>query len=97
MKLLMDHRPLPFVWTRLVRPAAVPSLHRAGQLTPYLAQSIEEEAGTAGREARLEITVAGREVDLSPVRERFRSLARRGVAVVVRRARFHGALPSAAA
>jgi hypothetical protein len=88
---------MPLVRTRLVRPG-VASLHRAGILTPYLAEVIVEDMRRAGPHVRLEIQV-GADCDaeaVSLVRQRFGSLG--AVHVVQRRDRRARAVrPDAAA
>ena len=63
------------------------SLERTGPLTPYLAQTIAEDAAHAGRGARLELTVpAGTDMTaLAAVQTAFAGLGARGVEVWVRR------------
>src|SRR5262245_24729403 len=73
-----------------VIPAATrggPVLRRTECLTPYVAETIAEDAQRAGRGARLEITVEPRAADdhLAAVRARFAWLGARGVHVRVRR------------
>lgn len=63
------------------------SLQRAGWLTPYTAQTIAEDALTAGPGARLELTVPARLSDLVVTRleQQFAWLGERGVSVQVLR------------
>jgi hypothetical protein len=65
-------------------------LLRAGPLTPYLLETITEDALATGRPTLLEVSVSGDTSDrlLSTVREAFARLDARGVQVVIRRA--HG-------
>jgi len=80
----LDGPPLP-VWARLVRPGG--TLERAAWLTPYVAETIAEDALRAGRGARLEVTVAAQANDaaLARVREQLGWLAERGIDVSVAR------------
>lgn len=76
------------VVARIVRPEATPgtAIERAGSLTPYLVQTLSEDAGRAGPGSRLEITVlAPDDATLGRVRARFARLAERGVDVRVQR------------
>lgn len=70
------------IWVRLVSPGNG-TLRHADVLTPYLAETIMEEASRAGRGARLEVTVAGDTdgVSLRRIEERFAGLAAQGVEV----------------
>jgi acyl carrier protein len=63
------------------------SLQRAGWLTPYTAQTIAEDALTAGPGTRLELTVPARLSDLVVTRlqQQFAWLGERGVSVQVQR------------
>lgn len=73
---------------RVVRPEAAPgaAIERAGALTPYLVQTLSEDAGRAGPGSRLEVTVlAPDDATLGRVRARFARLAERGVDVRVQR------------
>jgi acyl carrier protein len=83
-----DERPIA-VWTRLLSPlrAARGALVRADLLTPYVVESIAEDALRAGPGARLEVTVAQgtSEGAMARVRTRFAALAARGVDVSVTR------------
>jgi len=67
-------------------------LLRAGPLTPYLLETITEDALATGRPTLLEIRLSGNTSDrlLSTVREAFARLDARGVQVIVRRG--HGGL-----
>jgi acyl carrier protein len=79
--------PLRF-WVRLVSPAGEPGgiLEWTGWLTPYVAETIAEDAVWAGRGTHLEVTVASSTpADLARVRHQFAQLGRRGVRVTVRR------------
>jgi hypothetical protein len=60
---------------------------RRGRLTPYLAETIAGEARVASRGSRLELTLDPSATDalLAVVLDRFTHLARRGIAVSVRR------------
>jgi hypothetical protein len=64
-------------------------LVRAGPLTPYLLQTITEDAASTGGPSRLQVTVSAGTSDrlLATVREAFARLDRRGVRVKVRRRR----------
>jgi len=76
------------VWSRVVSPSAGAGVvERTGTLTPYLAQTIAEDASRAGRGARVELTVpAGTGPDgLAALEARFATLPARGVDVWVRR------------
>ena len=77
-----------FVRARVSR-AAQPfagSLERLCALTPYAAELIADDALRAGRGSRLELLVTASDGDeaVTRVRERFESLAARGIKVVVR-------------
>ena len=76
----------PLIRTCLVR-GRMATLHRAGMLTPYLAQLIADDVRRAGPHARLEIRIETDcdEATTAEVRERFAALD--GVRVVLRRAR----------
>src|SRR5438128_158231 len=89
--------PVP-VRARLVSPHG--ELLRAELLTPYVAETIVDQALRAGREARLEITVAedASDVQLAHVRAEFAWLAEQGPVVAIGRAQRSGARgPRAAA
>ncbi|MCW5891584.1 MAG: acyl carrier protein [bacterium] len=76
------------VVARVVRAEATPgtAIERAGSLTPYLVQTLSEDAGRAGPGSRLEITVlAPDDTTVGRVRARFARLAERGVDVRVQR------------
>ena len=62
-------------------------LRRAGELTPYVAQTIAEDALRAGPGARLEVTVDGDTDDagLGRVQDQFAWLRARGIQVDVHR------------
>lgn len=80
----------PHVLARVVPPASASGefpLQRAGWLTPYTAQTIAEDAISAGPGTRLELTVPARLSDLVVTRleRQFAWLAERGVAVQVQR------------
>jgi len=62
-------------------------LQRAGELTPYAAQTIAEDALRAGPGARLEVTVDGDTDDagLGRVQDQFAWLRARGIQVDVHR------------
>jgi acyl carrier protein len=82
-------RPLQ-IHARVVPPPARPSeapLQRAGWLTPYTAQTIAEDAITAGPGTRLELTVPAKLSDLVVTRlqQQFAWLGDRGVSVLVQR------------
>lgn len=77
------------VWSCVV-PAgdgATPNLARSGELTPYTAQEIAEDALRAGRGARLEVSVpaATNDAGVAWVQNQFAWLDHRGVKVVVHR------------
>ena len=79
----------PVVWARVV-PAGdggVATLERAGQLTPYTAETIADDALHAGPGARLEMCVPTDTTDvvLARLEDDFAWLERRGVRVSVRR------------
>ena len=89
--------PVP-IRARLVSPHG--ELLRAELLTPYVTDTIVDQALRAGREARLEITVAedASDVQLAHVRAEFAWLAEQGPAVAIgRAARSESRRPSAAA
>ena len=89
--------PVP-VRVRLVSPHG--ALLRAELLTPYAAETIVEQALRAGREARLEITVAedASDLQLAHVRAEFAWLTEQGLAVAIGRAeRSESRRPSEAA
>ena len=77
------------VRTRVVPPSGKPGtiLHRTALLTPYIAETIGEDALRAGRGAGLELTVAAdaTAADVARVQEQFVWLGNRGVRVNVRR------------
>jgi acyl carrier protein len=77
--------PLP-IWARLV--SSHGQLLRAEFLTPYVAETIADEALHAGRGARIEVTVADEasDAELAGVRAEFAWLASHGVAVSFGRA-----------
>jgi acyl carrier protein len=79
---MAEEEPRP-VWARLVRPGG--TLERAEWLTPYVAETIAEDALRAGHGARLEVFVAANANDasLAQVRDEFRWLVERGVEVRV--------------
>jgi acyl carrier protein len=67
-------------------PSTGAAIERAGCLTPYLVQTLSEDAGRAGPGTRLEITVlAPDDATLGRVRARFARLAERGIDVHVQR------------
>lgn len=83
------------VHARVVPPPARPNdapLQRAGWLTPYTAQTIAEDALTAGPGTRLELTVPAKLSDLVVTRlqQQFAWLGDRGVSVQVQRESRHG-------
>ena len=86
--------PTPVVWTRLVSAPGRPGgeVRRAARLTPYVAQTIVEDALRGGRGTRLEMTVVSRVSDagMAQLRDRFSWLADRGIDVTVH----HGRGPS---
>ncbi len=86
--------PAPLVWTRLVSAPGRPGgeVRRVAQLTPYIAQTIVEDALRRGRGARLELTVVSRVggAGLEQLRDQFSWLADRGIWVTVH----HGRGPS---
>ena len=91
-----DAGPPPLVWTRLVFPDEDHrgSLLRADWLTPYVAQTIAEDALWAGHGARLDVTVEiDDEADLERVLDQFAPLVNQGAQVCVRRT---GSAPGAA-
>ena len=83
------------IHARVVPPPARPNdapLQRAGWLTPYTAQTIAEDAITAGPGTRLELTVPAKLSDLVVTRleQQFAWLGDRGVSVLVQRESAHG-------
>ena len=89
-----DARPM-HIHARVVPPPARPHdapLQRAGWLTPYTAQTIAEDAITAGPGTRLELTVPAKLSDLVVTRlqQQFAWLGDRGVQVQVQRETSHG-------
>ena len=62
-------------------------LWRAGPLTPYDAELIDEDALRAGPAARLDLSVKAKTKGCVQLRERFAWLADRGVTVRVHRGR----------
>ena len=83
------------IHARVVPPPARPhdaTLQRAGWLTPYTAQTIAEDAITAGPGTRLELTVPAKLSDLVVTRlqQQFAWLGARGVQVQVQRETSHG-------
>ena len=88
-RLVPDGRPEelpPAVWSRVI-PAGADggSLERAGLLTPYLAQTILEDALHAGPGARVELAIPAETgaAGLAAVEARFATLGARGVEVRV--------------
>jgi hypothetical protein len=83
---------LPAVRARILPPVgpAGAFIERAVLLTPYLAETIVDQARCAGRGARLELEVASGtcDADVSALQERFAGLGERGVVVQVRRQPF---------
>src|SRR5262245_38169150 len=76
------------VWARVVPPDSSPaSLERGGALTPYLAQTITEDAVHAGPGTRVEVTVPARTGPdaFAAVQAQFAPLEAHGVEVRVRR------------
>jgi acyl carrier protein len=77
------------VWARVVpaRGTSHGDLQRAGLLTPYVAETIAEDALRAGPGARLEVAVSSSISDakLAFLGEQFAWLGRRGIQVNVRR------------
>lgn len=78
------------VWSRIVAPSGDgggAGLQRAGALTPYVAETIAEDALSAGRGARLEVTVPASTNDagIAWVQSQFAWLGQRGVQVSVHR------------
>jgi hypothetical protein len=88
---LNAEHPLPvvFVWAHVVSPerAVGGSLLRAGPLTPYLAETIVEDALRAGRGSLIKLRVPQDVTngDLARVGEQFSWLGDRGVRVNVQR------------
>jgi len=86
--------PSPLVWTRLVSAPGRPGgeVRRAARLTPYIAQTIVEDALRGGRGTRLEMTVVSRVsvAGMARLRDQFSWLADRGIDVTVH----HGRGPS---
>ena len=87
-------RPM-LIHARVVPPPARPhdaQLQRTGLLTPYTAQTIAEDAITAGPGTRLELTVPAKLSDLVVTRleQQFAWLGARGVQVQVQREAGHG-------
>ena len=85
----------PHVFARVVPPPARPNdapLQRGGWLTPYTAQTIAEDALTAGPGTRLELTVPAKLSDLVVTRlqQQFAWLGDRGVSVQVLRGSHQG-------
>jgi len=80
----------PFVRIRLTRSAASPdcALERTGQLTPYLAETVVEDALHCGGGTRLEVTLGSDSgADCVALRKRLAPLRKRGIRVVYRRRR----------
>lgn len=96
----VDEAP-PQFWARLVLPESVArgTLACAGFLTPYTAETLVQDAQTAGAGAHLDITVARStsDVEFAHVGSRFARLAARGVRVNVRRSSRGVAVEAAAA
>lgn len=84
LEAMAEEEPRP-VWARLVRAGG--TLERAEWLTPYVAETIAEDALRAGHGARLEVFVAAsaNEASVAQVRDEFRWLVERGVEVTVGR------------
>jgi acyl carrier protein len=89
-----------YIWARLRRPDGLAdgTLERGGLLTPYLAETIAQDAHLAGPGAQLEIMVAlgTSDTELARVHDRFAPLLRPGVRVHVRRSDPAGAVSEAA-
>ena len=84
------------IWARIVPPSGESSgtLERTGCLTPYLAETIAEDAVWAGRGALVELTVAaGATEGLVHAHRQFVGLGKRGVLVNVQRAGGPATLP----
>ena len=78
----------PLIWARVLPRVGKRggSLERVGRLTPYVAETITEDALWAGAGAQLEVTVAADTpaADVARVRDQFGRLGPRGVRVDVR-------------
>ncbi len=75
------------IWARIVPGVGRPggTVERTAWLTPYVAETITEDAVRAGRGSRLELTVAGSVAGgLAGVRDRFARLGRQGIRVSIR-------------
>jgi acyl carrier protein len=75
------------IWARIVPGAGRPggTVERTAWLTPYVAETIAEDAVRAGRGSRLELTVAGSLAGgLARVRDQFARLGRQGIRVSIR-------------
>ncbi len=85
----MTNLPIPVQVRARLRPAGetAPSLVHTGPLTPYLIESILEDARRAGEGSVLEVTIpaSATNVDLDRVAARFTPLDEKGVKVAVRR------------
>jgi acyl carrier protein len=90
-----ETRPVP-IWTRLVSSGG--ELLRADFLTPYVAETLAEDAVRAGRGARLEVRLGAMDdACVARLREELAWLARHGVDVsVARRGRGQKDYPTAA-
>lgn len=93
----LDLEPAP-VWARVIPAAGQPGagVERAMRLTPYVAQTIADDAARAGRGARLELEVPPGTSDdgLAAIQGRFARLGARGVEVSVRRQHPFGVQPA---
>ncbi len=88
--------PQPRIWVRIVSAtgASAGTLERAGWLTPYIAETIAEDALRAGNGARLEVTVAtSMTAGVAWVEHQFAPLRERGIRVTVRQGDRAAALP----
>ena len=79
----------PQFWARLLLPESVAggTLTCAGLLTPYITETLAEDARTAGSGAHLDIALAPgtSDVDIARINARFSHLTARGIRVDVRR------------
>jgi len=78
----------PRIWARVVAPvgASNGTLERSGRLTPYLVETIADDAARAGTGTRVEVTIAtGSPDDVVQLQRRLAGGGKRGAVVIVKR------------